>query len=89
MNPPEELAAARVQTLRRPKGLNAVFIGYAGRTWFSDGPAVEYSAERFTRLDDYEGFGVYREPGDRRRIYVALFRGAPGLVAPYRLEPGS
>ena len=88
MNPPEGLAAARIQTLRRPKGLNAVFIEYGGRTWFSDGPAVEHSGERFTRLEDYEGFAVYREPGDRRRIYVALFRDGPGLVAPYRLRTG-
>lgn len=82
--PPEALEPPRVQTLKQPQGLNGVFIEYQDRTWFSDGPAVEYSPNRFVRLNDYHGFAVYREPGDRRRIYVALFRDVPGLVAPYR-----
>jgi hypothetical protein len=84
--PPEEVEPARIQTLRRPQGLNGVYIEYDGRTWFSDGPAVEYSRNLFTRVEDYHGFGVYRDASDPRRIYVALFRDAPGLIAPYRLR---
>jgi hypothetical protein len=84
--PPEEVEPARIQTLRRPQGLNGVYIEYDGRTWFSDGPAVEYSPNQFIRVGDYHGFPVYREPGGRRRVYIALFKDTPGLIAPYRLR---
>lgn len=84
MTPPEDVEPSRVQTLQRPQGLNGVFIEYGDRKWFSDGPAVEYTRGRFTQMADYHGFSVYREAGDRRRIYVALFKGPPGLIAPYR-----
>jgi hypothetical protein len=76
----------RIQTVKPPVGLNAVFIDFQGRRWFSAGPAVEFSADRFTQIGEYRGFPVYVRQGQPDVIYIPLLRGAPGLVAPYKLR---
>lgn len=81
---PSAPVRTRLQTVQRPVGLNAVFIEFDGTRWFAAGPAVEFSAQRFTPAGEHRGYTVYRE-GDRSDvIYLSLLPGSPGLVAPYK-----
>jgi hypothetical protein len=80
------MTPTRIQTIRRPVGLNAVFVEFQGTRWFSAGPAVEYVTDRFTPIGEHRGFTVYQQKGQPRVIYLALLPGAAGLVAPYRLR---
>jgi hypothetical protein len=73
------------QTARRPVGLNGLFIEFQGRKWFSAGPAVEFAADMFTRIGDYQGFAIYQEHGAGQGvIYVPVTAGTPGLLVPYK-----
>lgn len=75
----------RIETARRPQGINGVFIEYEGRRWFASGTAVEYEAAQFRRVGDHRGFGVYERTGESGALYVSLVDGtAPGLLTPYR-----
>jgi hypothetical protein len=71
-------------TAQKPEGLNAVFIEFRDRRWFSSGPALELDEARFVRIGDYRGFPVYTEK-DREdsTIYVTVGRHMSNLVAPY------
>lgn len=63
--------------------VNGVWLQFNGARWYSDGPAVSYSADRFERVGEYRGFPVYRDTrasGDR--IWVSVVNGGP--IAPYR-----
>ena len=73
----------RIETVQRPVGLNTVFIQYGGARYVSAGPAVEYSATRFSQVGEHQGFPVYQENGKPGVIYLSLLPGAPGLIAPY------
>ena len=77
-------ARTRVQTVQRPVGLNAVFIQFQGARWYAAGPAIEYSANRFTRIGEHRGFNVYQENGKPGLIYLSLLNGGAGMVAPYK-----
>jgi len=77
-------ARTRVQTLRRPVGLNNVYIDYEGARWFGAGPAVEFSSQRFARAGEYRGFQVYKENDRQDVIYLSMIPGSPGLVTPYK-----
>lgn len=73
-----------IQTVQRPVGLNAVFVQFEGGRYFSAGPAVEYSATRFSQIGEDKGFPVYQENGKPGVIYLSLLPGTPGLIAPYK-----
>jgi hypothetical protein len=77
-------ARTRIQTLRRPVGLNSVFVDFQNARWFAAGPAVEFVPDRFTRVGEHQGFAVYQESGKTGTIYLSLLDGAPGLLAPYK-----
>ena len=77
-------ARTRIQTVQRPVGLNTVFVDFQNSRWFAAGTAVEYTANRFTRVGEHRGFEVYQENGQPGTIYLSLVDGAPGLLAPYR-----
>jgi hypothetical protein len=70
-------------TALRPTGLNAFYIEYQGRRWFSSGPTVLLEPS-FTRAGDYHGFPVYvgrdQQP---ETIYVTVASGVTGLLTPY------
>ena len=74
----------RVQTVQRPVGVNAVFIQFQGARWYAVGPAVEFSADRFTRIGEHRGFTVYEEKGKPGTIYLSMLNGGAGLIAPYK-----
>jgi hypothetical protein len=77
-------ARTSIQTVQRPVGLNTVFVQFEGGRYFSAGPAVEYSATRFTQIGEHQGFPVYQENGKPGVIYLSLLQGTPGLIAPYK-----
>ena len=81
---PSAPAHTTIQTVQRPIGLNTVFVEFQGARWFSAGAAVPYSADRFTRIGEHLGFGVYQQSGQPGMIYVALLQGTPGMLAPYK-----
>jgi hypothetical protein len=77
-------AAGPLTSALEPTGLNAFFIQYQGRRWFSSGPAVPLDESNFSRAGEYRGFPVYvagNQPADT--IYVAVAADAPGLLTPY------
>ena len=76
-------ARTRVQTVQRPVGLNSVFIQFQGARWYAAGPAVEFSADKFTRIGEHRGFTVFQEKGKPGFIYLSLLNSG-GLVAPYK-----
>ena len=62
---------------------NGVWLEYQGARWYSDGPAVPFSPDRFEPVGAYEGFPVYRDKilgGDD--LWVAAVKDGP--LAPYR-----
>ena len=77
-------ARTRIQTVQRPVGLNTVFVDFQGARWFSAGPAIEYSPDRFTPIGEHLGFPVYQLKGEPGVVYLALLQGTTGLVAPYK-----
>ena len=88
--PPSHAAAAAtptgraaVETAVSPGAGNGVWIRYDATTWYSNGEAVPFTPERFTRIGSYRQFPVYRERrGDNARvIWVAVVQDGP--VAPY------
>jgi hypothetical protein len=74
----------RIQTAQRPVGLNTVFVDFQDARWFAAGPAVAFTAGRFTRIGEHRGFDVYQENGRPGTIYLSLLDGAAGLLAPYK-----
>ena len=78
------VARTRVQTVQRPVGINSVFVQFQGARWYAAGPAVEFSADRFTQVGEHGGFPVYQQKGQAGVIYLSLLRDGAGLIAPYR-----
>lgn len=69
-------------SVRRPVGINGVWITYDGQRWFAAGKAVRLDSH-FTRSGRYHDFPVYRRSGDER-LYLPT---AEGMVAPYARRP--
>ena len=64
---------------------NGVWLEYNGARWFSSGPAVLFSPERFEPIGDYHGFIVYRDrKGDSDEVWVSSVKDGP--LAPYRRQ---
>ena len=68
---------------RRPTGNEGVWIEFEGARWFSAGPAVSFSPDRFVPTGSYRGFVVYRDTmgGRADTIFVTVVPDGP--VAPY------
>lgn len=72
-----------VQSAPPPTANLGVWIDFNDVRWFSDGPAVVPSNERFVQIGDRRGFPVYQERGgSAETIYVPAVEG--GLLAPFR-----
>jgi hypothetical protein len=82
---------ARVQlSAAKPLGLNAVYIQYAGRTWYSAGRAVSIQSldqSSLRKIGAYHGFPVYARDSDVRTIYISVAPSAGELLAPFSLGP--
>jgi len=78
------ILATRLQTtsVPAPASDRRVWINYMDRQWFLAGTAVRFTAERFARIGEYDGFPVYREiKGRNDVVWVAVVTDGP--VAPY------
>jgi hypothetical protein len=74
----------KVVTAKKPAGLNAVFVEYGGRKWFSNGGTVEYSASRFKAIGKYHDLPVYADRKDKGgTIYIPVENSPDALLAPY------
>lgn len=69
--------------VRRPTGNDGVWIEFEGARWFSSGPAVSFTPERFVPTGSYRGFVVYRDTmgGRADTIFVTIVPNGP--IAPY------
>jgi hypothetical protein len=75
-------AATSVATVPPPTRNSGLSVVFAGDRWYSNGPAVSFTADRFVPAGDYFGFPVYREvKGDADTIFVAVVSDGP--IAPY------
>jgi hypothetical protein len=84
------VAPGRVQlSAAKPIGLNAVYIHYSGRTWYSAGRAVSIHSldQSLRKIGDYHGFPVYARDSDVRTIYISVAPSAGELLAPFSLGP--
>jgi hypothetical protein len=60
-----------------------VWLEFNGARWYSSGPAVSFSSDRFQPLGEYRGFPVYRgTTGDPDEIWVSVVKDGP--LAPYK-----
>lgn len=74
-------APHRATTLRRPTGVNAIWIDFDGRRWVSAGKTIDYDAASLTEVGKYHGWSVYTRNGDPSTIYIPSM---PGKLAPYK-----
>ena len=64
---------------------NGVWLEFEGRRWYSSGPAVSFSPDRFEPVGEYRGFPVYRDKAAKGGdIWVSVVKDGP--VAPYRKQ---
>lgn len=71
----------------RSKGINAIFIEFEGRRWYSSGDSMRIDPARMERIGDYLGFDVWRARGAREgRIVISTTRGGR-LGVPYSTTP--
>jgi hypothetical protein len=75
-------AGTAIESIPGPRSNAGVWIEYNGARWFAAGPAVAYSAERFTPVGEYRGVIVYRDSTKPGQIYVPSVKDGP--LAPYR-----
>jgi hypothetical protein len=79
MRPPRNVIEAGL----KPKGLNEIFVNYAGYRWKAAGKAVPLDDQRFTRIGDYYGYPVYAVRGDDTEVRTIYLPSRAGLIAPY------
>jgi len=73
----------------RPEGLNAIYVEYDGRRWFSDGPAVPLDQMRLKQIGQHHGVPVYAASSSEDTIYIAVAESAGDVVTPYSARPRS
>jgi len=72
-------------TATPPSGAaNGVWLEFRGARWYSDGPAVSFSPDRFEPVGEYRGFAVYRDKNSRNRDDIWISAVQDGPLAPYR-----
>lgn len=76
-------ASPRTSTLRKPTGVNGIWINFDGRRWFSGGKAIDYDAATLSQIGTYHGWSVYTRNGDSSTIYIPS---TPGRLTPYRMR---
>jgi hypothetical protein len=72
-----------MESIPPPSANRGIWLEFEGARWYSGGPAVPFSADRFTPIGDLCGFPVYRDKaGKSDEIFVAVRKDGP--VAPYK-----
>jgi hypothetical protein len=69
-----------------PKGINAIFLDFDGRRWYSAGPAIPYDPAHMTRIGEHRGFSIFADTASpSTRIYIQSVAGG-AMVAPYSIN---
>ena len=69
-----------------PKGINAIYMDFDGRRWYSAGSAVRFEPDRMARIGEYRGFAIFADRASRStRMYIEVAAGG-SLVAPYSIS---
>jgi len=69
-----------------PKGINAIFLDFDGRRWYSAGSAVPFDPAHMARIGDHRGFAVFADTAaPSARIYIQAVAGG-SIVAPYSIN---
>ena len=64
---------------------SGVWLNFDGARWYSNGPAVSFSPDRFEPMGEYHGFPVYRDKiSGSDEIWVSVVQDGP--LAPYRKQ---
>jgi hypothetical protein len=72
-----------VESIPPPSTNRGIWLEFESARWYSSGPAVPFSADRFTQIGDHGRFPVYREKaGKPDEIFVTVMKDGP--VAPYK-----
>jgi hypothetical protein len=71
----------------RPTGLNAIFVEFQGRRWYSSGHNTEIDPALMERIGEYRGFDVWRPKNAAQgRIVISTTRGG-SIGVPYSTKP--
>jgi len=74
-----------ITAVRPSPTTTGVWLEYNGARWYSSGPAVSFSPDRFQPAGEYRGFPVYRDTtGDPDELWVSVVKDGP--LAPYRKQ---
>ncbi|MEO6213209.1 MAG: hypothetical protein ABIP65_06240 [Vicinamibacterales bacterium] len=74
---------SRTKIGEKPRGVNAIFVSFQNRRWYSEGPAVALDEGHMIRIGELRGFSVFSDLASRgSRIYVQVAAGG-SMVAPY------
>lgn len=67
----------------RPSGIDAIFVEFGGRRWYSTGHSIEIDTSRMERAGDYKGFAVWRaRGGEQGQIFITTTREG-SIAVPY------
>jgi hypothetical protein len=79
---PEPAHPTHIESIPAPHANDGIWLQFNGRRWYSAGAAAPFSPDRFTRVGEYHGFPVYKDPNSSKdEIWVAVVIDGP--VAPY------
>ena len=71
-----------ITAVPHPGDVNGVWLEFNGARWYSDGPAVSFTPDRFEPIGEYRGFPVYRDKiSGSADVWVAAVKDGP--LAPY------
>jgi hypothetical protein len=71
-----------IPSVTRRDGVNGVWLEFRGARWYSNGPSVSFSPDRFEPIGEYQGFAVYRDKlAATADIWVSVVKDGP--LAPY------
>ncbi|MGH9143486.1 MAG: hypothetical protein ACRD2I_20300 [Vicinamibacterales bacterium] len=71
-----------ITNVSHDRNANGVWLDFNGARWYSDGPAVSFSPDRFEPIGEYHGFPVYRDKiSGSTDLWVAVVKDGP--LAPY------
>ena len=75
--------AAAALSIPPPSANRGIWLEFEGARWYSGGPAVPFSADRFTPIGDLCGFPVYRDKAGQPWVSDAY---PLGLLDPWSLQ---
>lgn len=83
---PAQRQPTRTSIGPKPDGVNAVFVDFRDRRWYSEGAAVRFDRTRMLQIGERRGFPVFADrEAPEARIYIPVAVGGT-MVLPYSLR---